>query len=114
VGGLSGHLELNVFLPLIARNLLESIRLLANGAALFVDKCLEGLRADPERAAAWVERSLAGVTALVPRIGYDAAAEIAQAAWRTGRSVREVCLERKVLPPEELAELLDPRRQTGA
>jgi fumarate hydratase class II len=114
VGGLSGHLELNAFLPLIVRNLLESIRLLANVSALFGEKCLDGLRSDAERATAWVERSLALVTALVPRLGYEAAAQIAQAAWRSGRSVREVCLERKVLPPEELAELLDPRTQTGA
>ncbi len=112
VGGLSGHLELNVFLPLIARNLLESIRLLANVAALFVEKCLDGLGADAERAAALVERSLAMVTALVPRLGYDAAAEIAKIAWHSGRTVREVCLERKLLPPDELAGLLDPRRQT--
>jgi fumarate hydratase class II len=114
VGGLSGQLELNAFIPLITRNLLESIRLLANVSGLFVDKCLAGLGADAERAAALVERSLALATALVPRIGYDAAAEIAKEAWRSGRSVREVCLERKLLPPRELEALLDPRRQTGA
>jgi fumarate hydratase class II len=112
-GGLSGQLELNAFLPLLVRNLLESIRLLANVSALFVEKCLDGLDADAERAAALVERSLAMATALVPRLGYDLAAEIAQAAWRSGRSVREVCLERRILPAQELAELLDPRRQTG-
>jgi fumarate hydratase class II len=78
-----------------------------------VEKCLDGLDADAERAAALVERSLAMATALVPRLGYDLAAEIAQAAWRSGRSVREVCLERRILPAQELAELLDPRRQTG-
>ena len=83
-------------------------------SALFVEKCLDALGADAERAASLVERSLAMATALAPRLGYDVAAEIAQAAWRGGRTVREVCLERKVLPPEELAELLDPRRQTGA
>jgi fumarate hydratase class II len=114
VGGLSGQLELNAFIPLITRNLLESIRLLANVSGLFVDKCLAGLAADAERAASLVERSLALATALVPRIGYDAAAEIAKEAWRSGRSVREVCLERKLLPPRELEALLDPRRQTGA
>ena len=114
VGGLSGQLELNTFLPLITRNLLESIRLLANVSGLFVDRCLDGLGADAERASSLVERSLALVTALVPRLGYDAAAGIAQAAWRSGRSVREVCLERKILPPQELEALLDPRRQTGA
>jgi fumarate hydratase class II len=113
VGGLSGQLELNTFLPLIARNLLESIRLLANVSGLFVDRCLAGLGADAERAAGLVERSLALATALVPRIGYEAAAALAQEAWRSGRTIRELCAERKLLPPDELEALLDVRRQTG-
>jgi fumarate hydratase class II len=113
VAGLSGHLELNAFIPVIARNLLESIRLLARVAELFVDKCLDGLEADRERAASWVEGSLAMVTALVPALGYERAAEIAREAHASGRSVREVCLAGKVLPADELERLLDPRRQTG-
>ena len=113
VAGLSGQLQLNAFLPLIARNLLESIRLLANVSNLFVDRCLDGLEVDRERAGAWVERSLALVTALVPAIGYDAAARIAKRCAETGRTLREVCLEERVLPPEQLDRLLDPRAQTG-
>ena len=113
VAGLSGQLELNVFVPVIARNLLQSIALLASASRVFTDKCLSGLRARPERANALVEESLAMVTALVPAIGYDAAAELAKEAWRTGKRVRELCLERNVLPREELERLLDPRRQTG-
>ncbi len=113
VAGLQGQLELNVFVPLIARNLLQSIALLAAAAEVFTDKCLSGLRARAERAEALVEDSLAMVTALAPAIGYDAAAEIAKEAWRTGRRVRELCLERNVLPRDELERLLDPRRQTG-
>jgi fumarate hydratase class II len=113
VGGLSGQLELNTFIPVIARNLLESIRLLANVSGLFVDKCLAGLGADAERAASLVERSLALATALVPRIGYEAAASLAQEAWRSGRTIRELCAERKLLPPGELDALLDVRRQSG-
>jgi len=112
VGGLSGHLELNVFIPVIARNLLESIRLLASVSNLFVDKCLDGIEADRERSASLVEGSLAMVTVLAPVIGYDAAAEIAKESFRTGRTVRELCLERKVLAPEELERLLEPRGQT--
>ena len=64
VGGLSGHLELNVFIPLIARNLLHSIRLLANVSKVFVEKCIDGIEADRERASALIEKSLAMVTAL--------------------------------------------------
>jgi fumarate hydratase class II len=114
VGGLSGHLELNVFIPVIARNLLESIRLLANVSNLFVDRCLEGLQANRERAEALVESSLAMVTVLAPVIGYDAAAAIAKESFDTGKTVRELCREKKILPPDELERLLDPRRQTGA
>jgi fumarate hydratase class II len=113
LGGLSGQLELNAFLPVIARNLLESIRLLANAASIFEAKCLRGLEADAARASALVEGSLALATALAPRIGYDAAAEIAKESVASGRTVREIARERRVLPPDELEALLDPRRQTG-
>ncbi len=113
VGGLSGHLELNVFIPVIARNLLESIRLLTNVSNLFVDKCLDGLEANRERAESLVEGSLAMVTVLAPEIGYDAAAAIAKESFATGKTVRELCLEKKVLPPDRLERLLDPRSQTG-
>jgi len=112
VAGLSGQLQLNAFLPLIARNLLESVRLLANVSNLFVERCLEGLEVDRQRAGAFVEGSLALVTALVPAIGYDAAARIAKQCAETGKTVREVCLEQRVLPREELERLLDPRAQT--
>ncbi len=108
-----GQLELCATVPLIARNLLESIRLLANAARIFAERCLAGLDANRGHAASLVEQSLAMATALAPRIGYDRAAEIAKASTESGRSVRELCLERGVLPPEELAELLDPLAQTG-
>ncbi len=113
VGGLSGQLELNTFLPLIARNLLESIRLLGAAAGLFAERCIAGLDADAARAAALVEQSLMLATALAPRIGYDAAAELAKEAQHTGRTLREVARARRVLPDAELDALLDPRRQTG-
>ena len=113
LGGMNGHLELNAFVPVIARNLLESIRLLAAACDVFEEKCLRGLEADAERAAGLVEASLAMATALAPRIGYDAAAEIAKEAFASGRSVRAVARERSGLADEELDALLDPRRQTG-
>ncbi len=112
VGGLSGHLELNVFIPVIARNLLESVRLLASVSNLFVDKCLAGIEANRERAESLIEGSLAMVTVLAPVIGYDAAAEIAKESVATGRTVRELCLERQILPARELERLLEPRSQT--
>ncbi len=112
VGGLGGQLELNTCLPLVARNLLESIRLLASAAELFARRAIAGLAANLERCAELAERSLALATALVPALGYDAAAEIAKEALATGRTLREVCLARGVLDAASLDRLLDPRRQT--
>jgi fumarate hydratase class II len=113
-GGVGGILDLNVAMPLIATNLLTAIRLLANVAKVFTRRCLAGLEANEPRCRELVERSLAMVTALAPRIGYDAAAEIAKQAHQTGKTIREICLEKAVLPAAELEELLDARRQTGA
>ena len=112
LAGMSGHFDLNVMMPLIAFNLLQSIEILASSSALLAEKCVEGIEANRERCEELVERSLAMVTSLVPRIGYDAAAEIAKESMRTGRTVRELCRERQVLPEAELAEALDPWAQT--
>ncbi len=112
LGGLSGHLELNAFIPVIARNLLESITLLSNVSNIFVDKCLDGLEVNRERAESLVEGSLAMATVLAPVIGYDRAAEIAKESLATGRTVRELCVEKQLLPEDELEKLLDPRSQT--
>ena len=111
LGGLAGQLELNTFLPLVARNLLSSIALLASAVRLFADRCIAGLEADAARAEALVEQSLMLATALAPRIGYDAAAALAKEAAATGRTLREVARARNVLPDAELAVLLDPRKQ---
>ena len=111
-GGLGGQLELNACLPLVARNLLESIRLLASAAALFAERCIEGLEVDRARCAELAERSLALATALVPALGYDRASEIAKEALASGRSLREVCLAHGLLDAATLDRLLDPRRQT--
>jgi fumarate hydratase, class II len=112
IAGMSGVFELNVMMPLIAYDLLQSIEILAHASRLLAERCVEGIEANRERCEELVERSLAMVTALVPRIGYDAAAEIAKEAMRTGKTVRELCREKNVLPEAELAEALDPWGQT--
>jgi fumarate hydratase, class II len=105
------NFELNVMMPVIAHNLLESIQLLANGATVFARRCVAGLQANTEHCRAGIERSLAMCTALAPLIGYDKAAEIAKEAHRTGRTVREVAIEKSGLDSAVLAKTLDPRNQ---
>jgi len=112
LGGLSGNFELNVMMPLIAYNLLQSIALLAAAVRQFGERCINGLEAKEERCGALVEQSLAMVTALAPAIGYDRAARIAKEAFESGRTVREICREKEVLPGKELDALLDPRPMT--
>ncbi len=113
VAGQSGNLQLNVMLPAIAYNLLQSIELLSNASVMFADKCVEGIEADRERCEEMVEKSLAMVTALAPIIGYDRAAEIAKEARESGDTVRAVARRRAGLSREQLDEALDPIRQTG-
>jgi fumarate hydratase class II len=112
VCGMSGAFELNVFMPVIARNLLESIALLSAACRLFAARCVAGLEADAGRCRSLVEQSFPIVTALVPAIGYDLAAEISKDAHRTGRTIREVALERGVLGEKELDEALDLMKMT--
>ncbi len=90
VGGMQGHLELNVFVPLLARNLLESIRLLAAASRLFAEKCVDGIEANRENAERYAELTLSAATALNPYIGYDKATEIVNTAATTGRPLRDV------------------------
>jgi len=112
-GGVGSILQLNVAMPMIAWNLLTAIELLSNAVSTFEDKCVRGITADEDRCRELVERSLALVTALVPTIGYDAAAEIAKQAHKTGKTVRDICRERNIMTEDKLDELLDARRQTG-
>ena len=113
-GGAAGNFELNVMIPVMAYNLLHSINILANGCRLFASRCIEGIEPNQERCAALIEQSLAMVTALNEAIGYDKAAAIAHESFKTGKTVRQLCLDKKVLPPAELDRLLDARRMTGA
>jgi fumarate hydratase class II len=108
VAGMSGVFELNVMMPVLAYNLLQSIEILANVARLLAERCVDGIEANVERCAEMVEKSLAMVTALVPVIGYDTAAEIAKESVKTGITVRELARQKKVLPEAELDAALDP------
>ncbi|MFO7701120.1 MAG: class II fumarate hydratase [Acidimicrobiia bacterium] len=111
-GGANGNFELNVMMPLIAHNLLESIDLLASGSVVMRDKMVDGITADPERARWLLEQNVIIITALVPIIGYDRSAEVAKKAFTEGRGVREVALELGVLPEDELNAALDLRPMT--
>jgi fumarate hydratase class II len=110
--GANGNFELNVMMPVMAYDLLESIRLLANAAEIFCDKCVTGIVANEERCRELVELSMAMVTSLAPKVGYDRAAEIAKESAKTGKTVREICREKKVLPEAELNRALDPVAMT--
>lgn len=108
-GGASGLLDLNVMLPMMAHNLLESERLLASACRMFADKSIAGMQANAERCAEQIEWSMSMVTSLAPVIGYDRASQIAKQAVAEGKPVRQVCLEARLLPEVELDKLLDPR-----
>jgi len=110
--GRDGHFELNVTIPLIVYSLHEAIHCLANGARVFADTCVHGIEADEGRCAELVQRSLMLVTALNPYIGYDQAAAVAKEAFATGRTLREVVLEKKLLDVATLDRALDPLRMT--
>jgi fumarate hydratase class II len=109
LGGLSGNLELNVMMPLMAYNLLQSIRLLSNGVNNLSERCIKGLRADRKRCEEMVGKSLALATALTPKIGYEEAARIAQKAYAQNKTIRQVAEEEGIFSKEELNRLLDPR-----
>lgn len=112
LGARDSILDLNVMMPLIARNLLESIRLLTNGVSVFAGRCVAGIEADVERCEQMIEQSLAMCTGLVPTIGYDQAAAIAAEAYASGQTVREVALAKGVLPADDLDKLFDPASMT--
>ena len=108
IGGMQGHFELNVFVPLMARNLLQSIKLLASAARLLAEKCVDGIEANVENCERYAELTLSAATALNPYIGYDRATEIVEAAAASGRPLREVAREAGV-DEETLDRALDYR-----
>ena len=107
-----GQLELNVMMPVIAHNLLFSMQLLTNAATVLTEKCVKGIAAHREMCAYWVERSAALATALAPRIGYAAAAELSKRSVKEGTLIRDMVRNEGLLPPDEIDAVLDLRRMT--
>jgi fumarate hydratase class II len=114
MGGASGNFELNVFKPVIIHNLLQSMRLLADGALSFEEHCARGIEADRTRIGELVQRSLMLVTALNPHIGYDKAAQIAKAAHKKGSSLREAALASGWVTGEQFDAWVKPEDMVGA
>jgi fumarate hydratase class II len=110
--GLGSSFELNVMMPVMAYNLLQSIALLSRAARVFADRTVAGIEANRERCESLVEQSLAMCTSLAPIIGYDKAAEIAKESFKTGKTVRQVAQEKKLMSDAELDKALDPKRMT--
>jgi fumarate hydratase, class II len=111
-GATGGNFELNIMMPAMGHTVLESIRLLASVTRAFVEFCAVEMEANQEACEASVEDSLAMVTSLNPHIGYERAAALAKEAFKTGKTIRQLCEEQKVLPKDELAKALDPWRMT--
>jgi fumarate hydratase class II len=105
--GQRGNFELNVMLPVIAHNLLQSIHLLEEAITALAEKCIKGISANQARIASNLEQSLALATPFVPVIGYDETAALAKEAYETGKTIREVALKRKILPEKEINRILD-------
>jgi fumarate hydratase, class II len=108
-GAAGGQFQLNVMMPVMADVTLESIRLLARATRAFTEKCVSGMEANVEACQSAIEKSLAMVTALNPLIGYEQAAALAKEAFLTGKTIRELCLEKKILPEDQLRAALDPQ-----
>ncbi|HET7197706.1 MAG TPA: lyase family protein, partial [Burkholderiales bacterium] len=113
IGGASGHLELNVYKPMIIHAFLQSARLLADGCRSFDEHCARGIEPDRVRIRELLERSLMLVTALSPHIGYDRAAEIAKKAHREGTTLREAALALGYVKGEDFDRWVDPAAMTG-
>ena len=109
---LGSTFELNVMMPVMAYNLMQSIELLGRAARVFAYRCVVGIEAERERCESLVEQSLAMCTSLAPLIGYDGAATIAKESFKTGKTVRKVARERRVLEDAKLDAALDPRAMT--
>jgi len=102
LGGQAGNFELNVMLPVITYNLLQSISVLSSVSSVFADKCISGIKADRDKSGLFIEQSLALATSLIPHIGYDKAAWISKKAHETGKTIRQIAVEKKILPEKML------------
>jgi aspartate ammonia-lyase len=112
MAGEHGQLELNVMMPVMAHNVLFSMRILTNASIALDERCVRGIEANEAQCAYWLERSAALATALAPRIGYARAASIAKESVRSGELIRDLAAREEILPPAELAKVLDLRRMT--
>jgi len=112
VAGMSGNLDLNVMMPVIARNLLDSLELLGNAAKVLAEKCIVGISANVAQCNAYAERTTALVTAVAPLVGYDAAAKIFKQAVAQDRSIREAIIDAGLVPKEKVDEVLDLKKMT--
>ena len=112
LGGIGSLFELNVAMPVMIDAFLESVKLLANVSNVFVEKLLDGLEVNEERCKALIDQSLMMVTSLAPKIGYEKSASMAKEAFKTGQTIRQLCLDQDILPAAELDELLDPDSMT--
>jgi fumarate hydratase class II len=111
-GAAGGNFQLNIMMPVMAHTALESIHLLASGVDAFIEFCIDGMEANEQACEASVEQSLSMCTSLNPLIGYEMAAKLAKEAFSTGQTIRELCLEKEILPEETLRAALDPWSMT--
>ncbi|MCA9247705.1 MAG: aspartate ammonia-lyase, partial [Planctomycetales bacterium] len=111
-GAAGGQFQLNIMMPVMGQTTLESVFLMANATDAFVDLCVNDIEANAEMAEASVEKSLSMVTSLNPYIGYEKAASLAKEAFKSGKTIRELCREQNILPEEQLNEALDPWKMT--
>ena len=111
-GGSQGNFELNVYMPMMARNLLESLRLLTNVSRVFADKCIDGIEANVTRCKEYAESSPSIGTSLNPYIGYEAAGKVIKESVKTGKSIRQIVLAKKLMTAEELDRALDVEAMT--
>tara|TARA_Y100001980_G_C14520062_1_gene295334 strand:- start:19 stop:1404 length:1386 start_codon:yes stop_codon:yes gene_type:complete len=112
LGAQGGNFELNVMLPLIGSNLVYSINILSNSIVMFTDKLLKNLKVDEKKCKDYIEKSLSMCTILVPEIGYDKTAKLAYEAYNSGKNIRELLLEKNILPSEKVEDLLNPFKMT--
>ena len=111
-GAAGGQFQLNIMMPVMCQTTLESIMLLANGTNAFVEFCAAEMQANIDVCESFVEKSLSMCTSLNPYIGYEKASKLAKEAFKSGKTIRELCEEQELLPPDQLAEALDPMRMT--
>ena len=113
LGGQGGAFELNVMLPLIAHNLLESINILSNSIKIFNTKLIKGIKVDHKKCKEYIEKSLSMCTILVPVLGYDKTAKIAYEAYESGKTIRELLIDKNILSQTKINKLLDPYKMTN-